>query len=237
MPDLIILEMGKPPQEIIDKIGDFSSWILKLIPDKYKNETKIILSKDFPSYIDTNLNALKGVIITGSHDMVTEPNDEQKKTFDTLKNILINLNPNLPIFGICYGHQLLAELLGGKASFRKNGAEIGLVDIKFNENDDPIFKGLSNKTIKIYCSHYQCAEILPENAKLLAYSNLEKHQAFRYKNCWGVQFHPEFPKEGCIFYEKKFTDKNGLNKRVEYIEKNFVNNNLIEKFCDFVFNN
>jgi len=231
---LMILDVGSTYKQLSEKIGDFSDWILNQIPDQFKKNSSIkvvvVKTADCVDFIKTN--TLMGIIITGSHDMVTSPNEIQKKCFKFLGKFL-DQNKDLPVFGICYGHQLLAQLLGGKAAPKVNGAEIGLKGIYFHKNDDVLFGDYSEQTIPFYCIHYQCAEIVPPGATIFAESAMEQHHAFRIRNCWGVQFHPEFPKEADLYYDGQCAPSDLKESRRRWIESRFVGNSLIAKFCQF----
>ena len=96
----------------------------------------------------------------------------------------------LPILGICYGHQMIAYLYGGKVE-KGSSAEYGLgkVDIT-GEND--IFKGVP-KEINVWVSHFDEIKELPEGFVSLANSEICKVEAMKHKEkkIYGVQFHPE----------------------------------------------
>lgn len=132
-----------------------------------------------------------GAVITGSHDMVT---DDSPWIADTAEWIRQAAAAGLPLFGICFGHQLLADALGGRADYHPGGLEIGTADITRTRasGDDPLFRELP-EVFPGHVTHAQTALKLPEGAVLLATGSHDPHQAFRVgENIWGVQFHPEF---------------------------------------------
>jgi GMP synthase (glutamine-hydrolysing) len=132
-----------------------------------------------------------GAVITGSHDMVT---DELPWIVDAAAWIRRAVGAGLPLFGICFGHQLLADALGGRAAYHPGGVEIGTADITRTRasGEDPLFRGLP-EVFPGHVTHSQTALKLPEGATLLATGSHDPHQAFRVGECaWGVQFHPEF---------------------------------------------
>lgn len=103
---------------------------------------------------------------------------------------------NLPLLGICYGHQLIAKALGANSGFNPKGKEIGRVKVKKlqSSSNDPLFKGFKEQ-FWAFETHYQSVLKLPSNAVVLASNTKDKHQAVRFStNIWGVQFHPEFDK-------------------------------------------
>jgi len=108
--------------------------------------------------------------------------------------------------GICYGHQLIAEALGGEAGDNPSGREFGSVELTLTPAtaEDPLFGPLANGSA-VYVCHKQSALRLPPDALLLASSRLEPHHAFRFGECiWGVQFHPEFDAAAAVEYIGRF---------------------------------
>lgn len=99
----------------------------------------------------------------------------------------------VPTLGICFGHQALAQCLGGRVAQRNNGAQIGSVQITITPegSEDALFGSLPPAFIG-QVIHWESAVQLPADAVILAHSHSEPHQAFRVGRCiWGVQFHPE----------------------------------------------
>ena len=102
----------------------------------------------------------------------------------------------VPVLGICYGNQLMAETLGGKvtkASTREYGKTE--VDIK---NDSLLFKGLDNK-ITTWMSHTDFIENAPANFDIVGSTPLCPVAAMENvdEKLYGVQFHPEVEHTQC----------------------------------------
>lgn len=144
-------------------------------------------------------DGISGVVISGSHAMITEHQDWSERTVEWL---LGAVERQIPILGICYGHQLIAYALGGEVGDNPNGCEFGTVEVNLNENarGDKLFGGFSTP-MRVHVSHTQSVLRLPDNAKLLASSDVDINQAFVVGNsAWGIQFHPEFDAEIVIEY-------------------------------------
>lgn len=123
-----------------------------------------------------------GIIFSGGPSSVFEENAP------TVEKEIFNLN--IPILGICYGAQLIANILGGKVKSATR-REYGTFKTKFSKNS-LLFKDL-NEWSKTLMSHTDKVISLPENFKIIASSNSTEIAAFENvdKNIYGVQFHPE----------------------------------------------
>ena len=103
------------------------------------------------------------------------------------------IEKSIPILGICFGHQMLSKLNGGRVKQSKH-REFGLANI-LKINDSLLIKNLFNnkKSIKVWMSHADQVSKLPKNFKTVASSQNSKFAIIenKLKNFYGVQFHPE----------------------------------------------
>lgn len=99
------------------------------------------------------------------------------------------LDAGKPILGICYGHQLLAKLLGGWVE--RGEGEYGRTMLRVRERD-VLFDGWEELEV-VWMSHRDRVKSLPEGFKVLASTEKTEVAAFRHpsKPVYGVQFHPE----------------------------------------------
>lgn len=147
-----------------------------------------------------------GIILTGSHAMITDAEDWSKRT---ARWILEIIDKQVPLLGICYGHQLIASALGGTVADNPNGKEFGTVKLflKKNARKNLLFKNTPWEFF-VHVSHTQSVLSLPPQAEILAFSDKDQRQAFFVPPCtWGVQFHPEFSAEISRAYVKYFADQ------------------------------
>jgi GMP synthase (glutamine-hydrolysing) len=103
------------------------------------------------------------------------------------------LRAGVPFLGICYGHQLLAKAAGGETNYHPAEREFGTVPITLLPpcDNDPLFSSLP-PTFPVHVTHSQSVLRLPPGAVRLAGNTHEPNHAFRLRNAWGVQFHPEY---------------------------------------------
>lgn len=188
MKPLLIIKLGSTHPEIAGELGDFEDWIAAGV-GALLSPARVIdprAGEAIPA-----VDAVSGAILTGSHSMVTERAPWSETTAEWLRGAVA---AELPLLGICYGHQLLAHALGGEVSDHPDGIELGTVPVELTPaaEDDPLFGGLPRQ-FGGQSAHRQSVRRLPDGAVRLAGNGFEPHQAFRAgRRAWGVQFHPEF---------------------------------------------
>ncbi|MDC0544486.1 glutamine-hydrolyzing GMP synthase [Candidatus Pelagibacter sp.] len=167
-------------------IIDFGSQFTQLIARRIRELgvfSEIISHKKIKlKDIDQTVN---GIILSGGPLNVYQIN---KYSFD--KKII---NLDVPILGICFGHQILSKLNGGKVKQSKH-REFGLANI-FKKNESLLIKNFFNKqkSKKVWMSHADQVSRLPKNFKVIASSTNSKFAIVenKLKRFYGIQFHPE----------------------------------------------
>lgn len=188
---LYIIKTGNTLTYIRERHGDFEDWIAQglNIPGVKLQHWDPRVQGDWPS-----LEEIAGVVVTGSPAMVTDRAEWSERTAAWLKTLV---EREVPVLGICYGHQLLAHALGGQVGPHPAGIEIGTVEVQSlpAAENDPLFAPLP-RTFRAQVVHEQTVVQLPAEAVALAHNGHEPHHAFRVGPCaWGIQFHPEFSAE------------------------------------------
>ena len=96
---------------------------------------------------------------------------------------------NVPLLGICYGHQLIVNKFGGKV--KRANKEYGSSLLTIDSDKDLLNE--IGKSMKAWMSHGDEAEQIPEGFKIIGHTENVKAAAiaFEEKSIYGIQFHPE----------------------------------------------
>ena len=183
----------------------------------YKNE--------FPSDI-SNYNAF---IITGSRANVDDKDAWIKRLAIELRKIKVL---KLPILGICFGHQMIANTLGGKV-VRAKKQEFGYTKIKLTRHGivNPLFKNVT-KSFPTFEVHNYVVTKVPFGAKVLA-RNEHAIQSYALRNFLGIQFHPEIDYNAAKIIAKR-GGKN-LKATKEFLKKEKkINEKILLNFGSIV---
>jgi GMP synthase (glutamine-hydrolysing) len=125
---------------------------------------------------------VKGIILSGGPSSVYEPNAPR------LDPAILQLD--LPVLGLCYGHQLIAQIVNGKVS-RAACREYGIAQVNIDKAVG-VLKGLGS-TETVWMSHGDTVSALPNDYEVLAHTDSCPVAAYRHKQkpIYGLQWHPE----------------------------------------------
>jgi GMP synthase (glutamine-hydrolysing) len=235
MKAIYILKTGDTFEHIKAKYGDFEDWILKHITSSSVKIKTVNVPKEESLPL---VEECAGVIITGSHAMVSDELIWSLKLEKYLQNLK---EEQIPMLGICYGHQLLAKALGGESKNNPKGKEVGTAVISFTCKDceDTLFSTVPT-IFWAHTTHMQTATVLPQGSVSFASSQIDNNHIVKFaKNVWGVQFHPEFDEEIMREYikaQEESLKKEGLNvqKLLEAVKPTPWANSVLDNFVEFV---
>ena len=161
---------------VINNYGQFCHLIHRTVRD-LDMETKIIPNTTpIEDILDMDPD---GLILSGGPDM-----ERRGLCEEYVESI------DLPILGICLGHQAIAKAFGGEVKSGNKGGYAS-INIEILEEND-ILKGFGNE-ISVWASHADEVTRLPEDFIQLARSNICEIEAMKHKErpIYGVQWHPE----------------------------------------------
>jgi GMP synthase (glutamine-hydrolysing) len=181
---IFIIKTGEPVLKVRERRGEFSDLIVETIGKAWPHEYS---SFDARTDEPPDPHDAAAFVITGSAANVPDREAWMLKTEAYLRDVV---NHGIPTFGICFGHQILAQALGGEVRRNPRGREIGTRNIKKIAHD-PIFDGIPD-VFKASVTHIDTVHALPKGTTILASNDLDDHHALRFtETCYGVQFHPE----------------------------------------------
>lgn len=183
---IALIKTGGTIAQIKSHHGDFEDWFAEGMGVSDLLQIDVYRQQPLPE-----AKNLAGIVITGSAAMVSAREEWSELTAQWLAQAV---QKGIPVLGVCYGHQLLAHALGGRAGPNPAGRQIGTVTAQLmgSSENDPLLEHLP-KTFAVQTSHSEAVLELPPGAERLATSPLDENFVIRFaENVWGVQFHPEF---------------------------------------------
>lgn len=188
MKPILIIRTGRAPAGIRGRFGDFPQWfrVAARLAGARTRSVDVESGETLPDPRD-----VAGAIITGSAAMVTERPAWSERTAGWIRDAM---DAELPMFGVCFGHQLMAHALGGKVDYLPGGREIGTQTITrlAAAEHDALAGGLPPQ-FRAHTTHEQSVLEPPPGAIVLARSARDPNQLLRYgPHALSSQFHPEF---------------------------------------------
>ncbi len=184
---LLVLVTGEPVERVRERHGDFVAIVHRAIAAAWPYRIDAVDARQDDSLEAASADA-DAIVITGSAANVHHGEPWMLRAQEFLR---AEHARGTPILGLCFGHQLLAQALGGEVTPNPRGRELSTVTIERLEAD-PLFDGIEPRFSANAC-HLDTVARLPDAARVLARSPLDDHQVLRFsERCYGVQFHPEF---------------------------------------------
>lgn len=173
-----ILQTGYPPENTIPTHGNYADAFARLLGGHgFEFSSWAALEGELPP----SIRSADGWLITGSKFGA----HEDLPWIAPLENFLRDAYSNdIPIVGICFGHQILAQALGGKVQKYSGGWSVGRVEYRLD--------GLSD-SLPLYAWHQDQVVELPPDAEVSGSTDFCQYAALTYgKKAYTVQPHPEF---------------------------------------------
>ena len=182
-----ILLVGRASEDLVDKYGTYAEMLINLINSDeklFEFKTFNILDGIFP----LNHNDCDGWIVTGSPHGVYEEHSWIPIVSQLIKDIYDN---KLPIFGVCFGHQLIAQALGGNVEKSTKGWGLGLHTYQINNKTN--YMGNLSSEVTLNICHQDQVLSPPNGATVYAKSDFCENAGFYIKDkVLTMQAHPEF---------------------------------------------
>jgi GMP synthase-like glutamine amidotransferase len=178
---LAILETGRPPGDLAGRFGDYPAMFAHLLGPEFEIENFDVQAGQLP-----NPAARDAVLITGSPAGMYDPLPwiEPLQAF-------VRAAKDSRMVGVCFGHQVMAEALGGHVEKSDKGWGAGLqhyaIDVHERWMDDAA-------EVAVPASHQDQIVIQPPNTEIVAASAFTPYAALAWTDRPAIsfQFHPEF---------------------------------------------
>lgn len=188
--NIAAFELGEIPEQLNHKYPCYpkmiAEWLSPSLPEAEFTGFSPVTGEALPA-----IDAFDGYIYSGSRHGVYDDLD----WIDPMKDFIRAANTaGIPQFGICFGHQIAAEALGGKAVKSEYGWGLGVhsYDIHLGNN------GTASK-VPVLVMHQDQVIAVPESAEVIGGNEFCPIGAVRYDdNMLTVQFHPEFDEDYMV---------------------------------------
>lgn len=179
---LAILETGRPPGDLADRFGDYPSMFTRMLGDGFDIDTFDVAAGALPP----DPAGYDAYLITGSPAGVYDP----LPWIEPLSNFIRSAKDSKMV-GICFGHQVMSEALGGHVEKSEKGWGAGLHHYAIDRRE-PWMDGEAE--VAIPASHQDQVVLQPPNTEVVASSAFTPYAALAWTDRPAIsfQFHPEF---------------------------------------------
>lgn len=181
---LAILETGHPPGDLPARFGDYPAMFALMLGREFDIENFDVQAGELP----TDPAAHHAYLITGSPAGVYD----SLPWIDPLQEFIRSAKDSR-IVGVCFGHQVMSQALGGHVEKSEKGWAAGLHRYSV-ERREPWMDGDAASEIAAPASHQDQVIVQPPNTRIVAASDFTPYAAFAWTDRPAIsfQFHPEF---------------------------------------------
>ena len=174
-----ILQTGLAPEALVDQSGDYPDMFARLLAgNDFTFRTYRVLDGEFPA----SVAECDGWLITGSRFGTYEDHAWIAPLEQFIRD---SFAAKVPMVGICFGHQIIAQAMGGKVERYDGGWAVGATDYDFG-----------GKHLTLNAWHRDQVSLAPASAKVIATNEFCANAALLYDDlAFTVQAHPEFRPE------------------------------------------
>ncbi len=185
MTRIAILETGRPPKTLRPEHGDYADMFDRLLGDAF-----LTLRFDVAEGALPDPSAFDGAIITGSAAGVYEDHAWLPPLFDWIRSA----KGEMRLLGVCFGHQAMAQALGGRVEKSDKGWGVGLH--RYDVVSTEPWMQPTAATVALPASHQDQVVVRPPEARVILSSDFAPLAGL----AWGddavsIQPHPEFSPE------------------------------------------
>lgn len=215
-----IIQCGSLPDEMHDTTGDYDHLIPTLLSGQdFEFDLWDVREDEWPD----SLEDADGWLITGSRHGVYEDLPWIPDLEDFIRAAVM---ASSPVVGICFGHQIVAQALGGKVEKFKGGWAVGRQIYDFNGVELPLIAWHQDQVVE-----------LPPGATVLASNDFCAYAAIIYGDrALTVQAHPEFgpdAAEGLAKYRPSTIPADQLDAAVKSVADPLANEIIADQIADF----
>ncbi|MFV0385908.1 type 1 glutamine amidotransferase [Paracoccus sp. (in: a-proteobacteria)] len=171
-----ILQCGKSPAQLKADLGDYPDMFVRLLAGRgFDFTTWDVEEMDFPG----SVHDADGWLLTGSRHGAYEPHAFIPPLEEFIRQAYAD---GVPLVGVCFGHQIIAQALGGKVVKYEGGWAVGTQDYDFG-----------GEKLRLNAWHQDQVVELPEDAEIIARNEFCEAAALVYNDrALTIQAHPEF---------------------------------------------